>query len=154
MGKTKNAAELEDVLGRIPLACAMEIRVASYTADGLHLVAPAAPNMNHIGIAFGGAIECLGTLAGWGLLWLELDDPQLRIVIQHAEIAFHAPLNGELHAVARRPEQAAWGHFEQQLKRRGRARLDLTAHIGDAAHPEGVSFNGRYAVNSINPPDN
>jgi thioesterase domain-containing protein len=141
-----NASDLGDVLARIPLAHAMRICDAHYTPDGLHLAAPAAPNLNHIGIAFGGAIECLGTLAGWGLLWLTLDDPALRLVIQHAETSFHIPLNGELHAVAHRPEQATWERFARQLKRHGRARLDITAHIGDTAHPEGASFHGRYAV--------
>ncbi|MGH8128152.1 MAG: YiiD C-terminal domain-containing protein [Gammaproteobacteria bacterium] len=148
MGKTKNVAELEDVLARIPLARAMEIRVASYTADGLHLVAPAAPNINHIGIAFGGAIECLGTLAGWGLLWLALDEPNLRIVIQYAETTFKSPLQDDLHAVAALPESSDWKRFREQLQRRGRARINLTAHIGDPTHPEGANFHGRYAVTS------
>ncbi len=146
MATTRSIDDLKDVLAQIPLAHAMEIRVVSYTPECLHLAAPAAPNLNHIGIAFGGAIECLGTLACWGLLWLTLDDPALRLVIQHAETSFHIPLNGDLHAVAHRPEQATWERFARQLKRHGRARLDITAHIGDTAHPEGASFHGRYAV--------
>lgn len=146
MGTTKNIAALEDVLARIPLARAMEIRVASYTDDGLRLVAPAAPNINHIGIAFGGAIECLGTLAGWGLLWLALGESDLRIVIQHAETTFKSPLQGDLHVDAALPESSEWKRFREQLQRRGRARIDLTAHIGGVTHPEGASFHGRYAV--------
>jgi thioesterase domain-containing protein len=146
MATTRNIDGLKDVLAQIPLAHAMEIRVVSHTPECLHLAAPATPNLNHTGIAFGGAIECLGTLTGWGLLWLALNDQELSIVIQHAETTFHAPLNGELHAIAQCPKQAAWEHFEQQLKRRGRARLGLTVRIGDVARPEGASFHGRYAV--------
>jgi thioesterase domain-containing protein len=146
MATTRNIDGLKDVLAQIPLACVMEIYVASYTPECLHLAAPITPNLNHTGIAFGGASECLGTLTDWGLLWLALNDRELSIVIQHAETTFHAPLNGELHAVAQRPEQAAWEHFEQQLKRRGRARLGLTVRIGDTTRPKGASFHGRYAV--------
>lgn len=146
MATTKSVTELEAVLARIPLAHAMEIRVASYTADGLCLVAPAAPNINHIGIAFGGAIECLGTLAGWGLLWLALEDPDLRIVIQHAETDFKSPLQGELHAATALPEPSDWKRFREQLQRRGRARIDLTARISDDKQSDGAIFRGRYAV--------
>ncbi len=125
MDTRKRIAELEDVLGKIPLARAMQVRVEDYSSGYLRLGAPAEPNRNHFGIAFGGAIECLGTLAGWGLLWLELVDPGLRIVIQRAETTFREPLQGGLNAVVNRPAQSTWDRFQQQFEHRGRARLDL-----------------------------
>lgn len=142
---------LADVLARIPLASAMQIRVANYADRRLELLAPAGPSLNHIGIAFGGAIECLGTLAGWGLLWLALEDPDLRIVIQHAETTFKAPLKGDLHAVAALPEPAAWERFTSLLERRGRARITIHAGIGGDNQAQGAIFHGRYAVARNNP---
>lgn len=137
---------LQGIFADIPLAHAMRISVKEHADGRLVLGAPAAPCLNHIGIAFGGAIECLGTLAGWGLLWLALDDPELRIVIQHAETTFKAPLRGDLHAVAELPAPSEWDRFIGQLERRERARIDLRARIGDPGQPEGASFAGRYAV--------
>ncbi len=138
--------DLADVLARIPLARAMQIRVANYADRQLELLAPAGPSINHIGIAFGGAIECLGTLAGWGLLWLALDDPGLRIVIQHADTTFKAPLEGDLRATAALPEPPEWERFAAQLERRGRARITIHAGIDGANQPAGAFFHGRYAV--------
>lgn len=137
---------LADILANIPLAHAMQIRVASYADRRLELAAPAGPSMNHIGIAFGGAIECLGTLAGWGLLWLALGDPGLRIVIQHADTTFKAPLEGDLFATAALPEPSEWERFTAQLERRGRARIKIHAEIGGGNQTQGAIFHGRYAV--------
>lgn len=139
-------SRLEKVLAQIPLAQAMQVRIAQYEAGCLRLTAPGEPNINHFGIAFGGAIECLGTLAGWGLLWLELCDPGLRIVIQRAETTFRAPLTGELAAVVNRPEKEAWEQFRNLLEKRARGRIELTVQVGDADHVEGARFHGRYAV--------
>lgn len=144
--ESKRKTGLEDILARIPLARAMQIEVREYAAGRLVLSAPAGPSLNHIGIAFGGAIECLATLAGWGLLWLALGDPALRIVIQHAETGFRKPLEGDLRAVAELPGTAEWAQFLHQLERRGRARIELRACVGDAGQPEGARFRGRYAV--------
>ncbi len=141
---------LAGIVAKIPLAHAMKIRVAEYTDGRLTLAAPAATSKNHMGIAFGGAIECLGTLAGWGLLWLALDDPALRIVIQRAETTFHAPLEGDLHATAELPDAAKWERFAAQLERRGRARIGIHARIGTGGQSEGALFHGHYAVASGN----
>ena len=143
---TNPKESLEGIFAAIPVAHAMQIRVADYAGGVLTLAAPEAPSLNHIGIAFGGAIECLGTLAGWGLLWLTLDEPDARIVIQHADTTFKAPLRGDLTAVAKLPAMAKWEHFSTQLERHGRARLEIHARIGSGAEPEGALFRGHYAV--------
>lgn len=143
---TNRKASLDGIFAAIPLAHAMQIRVAAYAGGDLMLTAPEAPSLNHIGIAFGGAIECLGTLAGWGLLWLTLDNPDARIVIQHADTTFKAPLRGDLTAVAGLPDAAKWEHFQAQLERHGRARLEIHARIGSRDQPEGARFRGHYAV--------
>jgi len=142
---------LAGILVDIPLAHAMQVRVAEYTPGRLILAAPAGPSTNHMGIAFGGAIECLGTLAGWSLLWLALENPGLRIVIQHAETSFKAPLEGDLHAMATLPQAPEWERFTALLERRGRARIKINARIGSENQGEGALFHGRYAVARNNP---
>lgn len=124
----------------------MKIRVAGYDEGGLVLTAPFAPNMNHAGIAFGGAIECLATLACWGLVWLLLAEPDTMIVIQRGEISFHRPLMGELRAIARLPLDEELRHFRELMTRRSRARLSLNATVGDSQTPRGAEFRGRFAA--------
>lgn len=137
---------LERVLAQIPLAQAMELRIASCDRGRLTLAAPFAPNKNHTGIAFGGAIECMSTLACWGLTWLLLADADAQIVIQHAETTFRAPLVGALHATARTPGDDALSRMRDALTRRGRARIDLSATVGDADTSAGAEFRGRFAI--------
>jgi len=135
-----------DVFSRIPLAGAMGVRVDDYGDGRLVLAAPFEPNVNHAGIAFGGAIEVLGTLACWSLLWLLLGEPDAMTVIQHGETAFRRPLKGRLHAVARAPGDGDLERLRETLARHGRARIKLAATVGDAATPEGARFRGCFAV--------
>ncbi len=135
-----------DVLQRIPLAAAMEIRVADSMDSRLVLAAPLAPNLNHAGTAFGGAIECLGTLACWGLLWFALDAPKSTIVIQRGETDFVAPITGELRAEAQTPGDDSWRRFTEQFAKHGRARITLTATIGDATRATAARFRGRFVA--------
>lgn len=137
---------LERLLARIPLAQAMRLRITAYEGGRLTLTAPFEPNRNHAGIAFGGAIECLGTLACWGLVWLLVADAAATIVVQHAETTFRTPLGGELSATAHAPGADELQRFRDALTRRGRARIGLDASVGDAATPDGAEFRGRFAV--------
>lgn len=137
---------LTKIFAQIPIAAAMQLRIANYRNRRLVLVAPFEPNRNHAGIAFGGAIECLATLAGWGLLWLQLARPDADIVIRRAETRFTAPLTGELHATATSPDAKTWRDFTATLERRRRARIDVHATVGDAQNIQGAGFRGSYAV--------
>lgn len=137
---------LEQVLAEIPLANALQIRVQSWDHDRLVLSSPYGASRNHHGKAFGGAIECLGTLACWGWLWLSLGDPRLDIVIQTATSRFFAPLTGNLLAQAEPPDPASRAHYQAMLARHSRARIDLHAIIGNADNPKGASLLGRYVI--------
>lgn len=134
------------VFASIPLACAMQIRIADYDGARLTLAAPFAPNVNHAGIAFGGALECLGTLACWGLLWLLLADPEAAIVIQRGETQFRAPLAGALRASAEAPGDEELAHCRDALARHGRARIALRATVAAEGASVGAEFRGRFAV--------
>lgn len=134
------------VFAAIPLARAMQIRVGGFDGVRLTLTAPFAPNANHAGIAFGGAIECLGTLTCWGLLWLLLADADAAIVIQHGDTTFRAPLTGDLRGTAYAPDEAELAHFRHALARHGRARITLSATVGDNGTAAGAEFRGRFAI--------
>ncbi|RYD25022.1 MAG: hypothetical protein EOP86_27860, partial [Verrucomicrobiaceae bacterium] len=79
--------ETGDYLHRqIPLSRAMGARVETYDGETLVLTAPAELNHNHLGTAFGGSLSALATLAGYGLLWLELGSRDSHIVIRRSRI--------------------------------------------------------------------
>lgn len=125
----------------------MRIHVADYEpGERLALEAPLAPNLNHEGFAFGGAIECIGTLACWGLVWLTLEEPAALIVIQSSEVDFNTPIEDALRAEVQAPDASIWQHFTELFAKHGRARIDLEAKIGDATHAEAACFCGRFVA--------
>lgn len=110
----------------IPLVGAMEVVVEKVDDRGLTLTAPLAPNRNHMGTAFGGSLQALATLAGWGIARLllgEHDDG--RVVIRSANMSFRTPATGRLRAFCAWPDQDQVGRFRKGLDHRKRGRLDL-----------------------------
>src|SRR5207253_4594247 len=104
----------------------MGLRVMAHDEKEFAVEAPVALNSNHLGTAFGGSINAVATLAGYGLLWLELrDDPSVHIVIAESSIRFLRPVRRTIRAVCCRPEEAALAILKSELaaKNRGRIRL-------------------------------
>ncbi len=143
------AAQLEATLReQIPLAQAMDIRVASYDGGSLRLSAPLAPNVNHKLTAFGGSLYSLAVLCGWGLLHLKLTEANLHkhIVIQEGNIGYRIPVTHEMVAECRLDVES-YRLFLHMLQRRGRARLALTVIIREEGYTA-VEFTGKYVVHS------
>lgn len=132
---------------QIPLSQAIQIRGLSYGADGLTLAAPLAPNSNHAATAFAGSLNALLTLAGWGLLWLLLDEVNIpaQVVIQDSHIQYLLPVDTDLVARCSLPAESDTTRFLTALRRRSMARIALNATIDAAASPH-VTFHGRYVA--------
>ena len=144
----KDAGELQATLDHeIPLSRAIGITVACYDAAGLALWAPLAPNTNHKSTAFAGSLNAVATLAGWGLVWLLLREHGLRgtIVIQESSTAYRLPVRGDFTALCPMPREEDVELFVQALRRKGRARLKLSAEIASDGSPA-VTFTGRYVA--------
>lgn len=133
---------------QIPLSRAMGVRVESWDGETLCLTAPAALNHNHLGTAFGGSLSALATLAGYALLWLELQSRGSHIVIRGSSISHTRPVHGELRAVCRRPAEEVVADFKSKFARSGKARLRLAVTIGtgDGDGGNGVEFEGEYVA--------
>ncbi len=126
--KSFQAAE-EFLLRKIPLTEAMGIRVHP-TNDGTFVIeAPVALNSNHLGTAFGGSINAVATLAGYGLLWMEIGDRSADIVIRESTIRFFQPIRQSIRATCTRPADDEVRLFHQMLSDRGRARLSLRVRV-------------------------
>ena len=131
----------------IPLSAALGLRVMSYVDGCVTLEAPLAPNINHKESAFAGSLNAVATLTGWSLLWLLLDEAALagKTVIQDSAIVYRAPVAADFAARCWLPEPAQLQRFLLTLRKRRRARLALTAQIGQG-DLVAVHFSGRYVV--------
>ena len=131
----------------IPLTQHLALQVLSYDEHGLTLGAPLAPNINHKRTAFAGSLNSVVTLAGWGLLWLILQEQELsaRVVIQDSSCSYLRPVSEDFTAFCQKPAPAEIVKMADSLRKRGRARLGL--HV-EVRNPTGlaVSFTGRYVM--------
>ena len=114
---------------RIPLTRAMGLRVVADSAHGFAVEAPVDLNHNHLATAFGGSINSVATLAGYALLWLELQEASAQIVIGSSSIRFLRPVRETIRAVCLRPEDSALENFKTALRENGKARIALTVYV-------------------------
>src|SRR5450432_2933317 len=139
-------SETEEFLReQIPLARAMEVHVESYDSRQLTLTAPLSANHNHLGTAFGGSLAALVMLAGYALLWLELEDRAAHLVIAESTLKFRRPVTGVIRAICRRPEAAALAQFKADFAATGKARLQLEVTIEEDDEPA-LEFEGTYVA--------
>ena len=116
---------------KIPITRAMDVRVEDYDGERLVLVAPLEANVNHLGTAFGGSLNTLAVLSGYGLLWLEMQNTECHIVIRESSISYDRPVRVEIRATCFRPETQVLAEFKKTFDEKGKARIALTATIDD-----------------------
>ncbi len=121
----------------------MGVRVAHYDGRRLVLSAPLDANVNHLGTAFGGSLNALAVLSGYGLLWLELRDDECHIVIRESSITYERPVRGEIRASCALPAAEELAEFKQTFHQKGKARIVLAATIEDQG-VTAVRFRGTF----------
>ena len=132
---TASASPLDDLERKlreeIPLARAMDLRVADYDGQALTLAAPLPPNINDKGCAFGGSLASLMTLAGWGLVRLQLQarGSDADVYVADSSIRYLAPVWGDFGAIARPVEGESFDAFFETLLARGRARIGIVCEV-------------------------
>jgi len=127
---------------RIPLTRAMGLRVVVDQVHGFALEAPVALNYNHLHTAFGGSINALATLAGYGFLWLALEDKSVHLVVRSSSIQYWQPVRECIRAVCLEPRSSELADFHERLRGKGKARITLHVRVEEngilAAELEGV----------------
>ena len=127
---------------QIPITRAMGLRVVAQGENEFIVEAPVALNSNHLGTAFGGSINAVATLAAYGLLWLELRDHAVNIVVAESSIRFLRPVRETIRAICLRPNSAEWAAFQTRFAEKGKAHITLRVNVveGDqtAAEFEGI----------------
>jgi thioesterase domain-containing protein len=123
----------------------MAVRVESWDNARLVLSAPLSENYNHLGTAFGGSLNALAMLAGYGLIWLLLDDRDAHFVIRRGTTNFLQPVRGDLRAVCSAPTEEEITAFRERFRNEGKARITLQVIIEGAGKPA-MEFEGEYVA--------
>jgi thioesterase domain-containing protein len=135
---------------QIPLTRAMAVSVASIEPDAVTLLAPLAPNINHRQSVFGGSAAALAILAGWALLHVRLHAEGIaaRLVIQRNTVEYRQPILGAFSARATLEHPERWKLFTATLRRRGRARITVSAVLQQMEGGERVAglFTGQFVA--------
>ena len=130
---------------QIPLSAAMGVGVESFDGSQLVLTAPLEPNHNHLGTAFGGSLGAIAMLAGYGFLWLRLEDRSAHIVIRRSSIEFHRPVRKSLRAICNGPDDEVMSGFMSQFLTRGKARVTLQVRVVEDGETC-VEFEGEFVA--------
>ncbi len=140
------AGQIEELLhSKIPITRAMGVTVEDYDGERLVLHAPLDLNVNHLGTAFGGSLNALAVLSGYGLLWLELQDFDCHIVIRDSSISYERPVSGDFRATCVLPDAETVEAFKKTFLDRGRARVPLFATI-ESQGEIAVRFKGTFVA--------
>ena len=135
---------------QIPLTRAMGLRVRTANDEEFVVAAPVTLNCNHMQTAFGGSINAVATLAGYGLLWLALRDEDAHVVIRESSIRFVLPICETISAICDQPPEALMKDFKNTLRRYGKARMNLQVRVEEkgklAAEWQGTFVAVRSAV--------
>jgi thioesterase domain-containing protein len=132
---------------QISITRAMGMRAVANDESGFTVEAPVALNSNHLRTAFGGSINAVATLAAYGLLWLELDDPAAHVVVAESSVRFLRPVRETIRAVCHRPEPGEWKAFQTDFGSTGKGRIKLRVDVVEAGHTA-AEFEGTFVARS------
>ena len=114
---------------KIPITRAMGVRVVSHDDRAFVVEAPVALNYNHLHTAFGGSINAVATLAGYGLLWMELRGEAAHVVIAESSIRFLRPVRETIRAACAKPDAQQLAKFGSTLRANGKAGMTLHVQV-------------------------
>jgi len=125
----------------------MGVEVEVVDTDRVVLTAPIENNINHKCTAFGGSIYSVAVLAGWGVIFANLNKLgiQAHIVIQESSIKFIQPIKKTIRAICRIESGNDFKMFVDRYMRRGMSRIDLRVSI-EGGEGEACVFHGRYVI--------
>lgn len=140
--------KLQNVLhDEIPITRRIGIQVERCDADKIVLTAPLEPNINHKCTAFGGSLYSVAVLAGWSFVYnnMNLHDLSGHIVIQHSQVDYKIPVDGQIRAECVMDDSENLSRFIKTYKRKGRARISLKVRVL-FNNTEAMILNGQYVV--------
>jgi thioesterase domain-containing protein len=133
----------------IPPVKDLRFQLQSISGERVEARAPLIENSNHMGTGFGGSLYSVLVLTAYSFLYAQLKEQKIdaEIVIQTATVEYKKPVTQTIVATCLAPSEIDWQKFIHQLQRRGRARLKLTATIGDG-EMSAVRLDGVFVATS------
>lgn len=141
-------AEIEQYLYQaIPLAQAMAVRVVAAADGRVALEAPLEPNINHCATVFGGSAAAVATLAGWLLVYLQLQALGLRgqVMVRRSQMDYQKAMHGAFAARTQPVDDTAWQRMAAALAKGRMARLTLAVNVECAGQQAG-RLDGEFVV--------
>ncbi|MCM2349270.1 MAG: thioesterase domain-containing protein [Bacteriovoracaceae bacterium] len=137
----------EYLYNQIPLSKAMGLEITVADISRVEMTAPLELNSNHMDTAFGGSLATLLILTCYGYLFNRLDLAGLEshVLIKEGNTKYLLPVRVELKAICLAPDEATVNQFLTTFKRRGRARITLTAYV-EAGAEKACIFSGEFVA--------
>ena len=132
---------------QIPITRAMGVRVVAHGENQFVVEAPVALNSNHLGTAFGGSINAVATLAAYGLVWLELRESAVQVIVAESSIQFLRPVREIIRAICLRPSWDEWATFQTGFAEKGKARVTLRVRVMETGQTA-AEFEGVFVARS------
>ena len=132
----------------MPPVAAMQPDIRGYDGERLHLNAPLPLHVNDKGCAFGGSLVSLMTLAGWGLVTLQVRRAgfDADVFVADSDVRYLAPLFADIDAIARAGDGESWDRFTTTLRDRRRARIEVVAEVPLPGGGVATSMRARYVA--------
>ena len=130
---------------QIPITRAMGVRVVDHDEGEFVVEASVTLNSNHLGTGFGGTINAVATLAAYGLVWVELRDTRVHVVVAESSIRFLRPVHETIRAICRRPDRDQWAAFQARFAEKGKARITLSVKVVEAGQTA-AEFEGTFVA--------
>jgi thioesterase domain-containing protein len=130
---------------QIPITRAMGVRVVAQDGNEFIIEAPVTLNSNHLGTGFGGSINAVATLAAYGLVWIELRNRGVHVVVAESSIRFLRPVRETIRAICRHPDPDEWTAFQTRFAEKGKARITLRVNVVEAEQTA-AEFEGVFVA--------
>ncbi len=130
---------------KIPLTRAIGVRVSTDEGGAFVVTAPVALNYNHLHTAFGGSINAVATLAGYGLLWMQLRGEAAHVVVAESSIRFLRPVRETIRAVCANPDPRQLEAFHATLRENGKAKMTLHVRVEEHGRVA-AEFQGTFVA--------
>ena len=135
----------------IPFAGRTCVKVMAMEPGYAKLLMPLAPNVNHVGTMYAGALFTLAELPGGAIFLTTFDVSRFYPIIKGMDIAFVKPATTDITVEARLdPEEIA--RIEKVAEQIGKADYEWECELKDADGNVVCVTSNRYQLRSIIPP--
>lgn len=133
---------------QIPLTKSLGLSIVSLDAHGARIRAPLAPNLNHLGGAFGGSLSTMMILSGYILLYYRLlkNNHHAHVILSREESEYLLPVKSDIEVLAKTPSSEDWRKFEEAFLRKGSARIAILSEIRADSGALFATFRGEFVA--------